>query len=252
MVLSGAAVAQLAGATAITGEKMKQPNIVLILVDDMGYSDIGCYGSEIQTPNLDRMAGEGVRFTQFYNGARCCPTRASLLTGLYAHQAGVGHMIGNEGPGPYQGFLNDSCVTIAEVLKGGGYATYMSGKWHVGEDRPHWPVDRGFDRHYGLISGAMNYLISPRTRVRSQSAFSRTRISQSLLPVMDSTLRMPSRTLPAGVSMNTKRRIVHSSCILPTRRRTGLCMLCRRTLLSIAESIWTDGASSGRSGTAGW
>jgi len=135
----------------------KRPNIVLIMVDDMGYSDLGCYGSEINTPNLDRLAEGGVRFSQFYNGARCCPTRASLLTGVYAHQAGVGGMVGGKGPGPYQGYLNDSCVTIAEVLKSGGYATYMSGKWHVGEKRPHWPVDRGFDRHYGLISGAMNY-----------------------------------------------------------------------------------------------
>lgn len=137
--------------------QVKQPNIVLILCDDMGYSDLGCYGSEIRTPNLDRLAAAGLRFSQFYNAARCCPTRASLLTGLYPHQAGVGHMIGFEGKGPYQGYLNDHCVTMAEVLKSGGYATYMSGKWHVGEERPHWPVDRGFDRHYGLISGAMNY-----------------------------------------------------------------------------------------------
>src|SRR5210317_1616829 len=134
-----------------------KPNIIVILVDDMGYSDIGCYGSEINTPNLDSLAENGLRFSQFYNGARCCPTRASLLTGLYAHQAGVGHMIGFEGEGPYQGYLNNQCVTIAEVLKDGGYSTYISGKWHVGEERPHWPVDRGFDRHYGLISGAMNY-----------------------------------------------------------------------------------------------
>ncbi len=136
---------------------MKRPNIVLIMADDMGYSDLGCYGSEIRTPNLDRLASEGLRFSQFYNAARCCPTRASLLTGLYPHQAGVGKMVGFEGAGPYQGFLNDRCVTIAEVLKRGGYATYMSGKWHVGEERPNWPVDRGFDRHYGLISGAMSY-----------------------------------------------------------------------------------------------
>jgi len=136
---------------------MPKPNIILIMADDMGYSDLGCYGSEIRTPNLNALAEGGLRFSQFYNAARCCPTRACLLTGLYPHQAGVGHMIGDEGPGPYQGFLNDRCVTIAEALKEGGYATYMSGKWHVGEERPHWPVDRGFDRHYGLISGGMNY-----------------------------------------------------------------------------------------------
>jgi arylsulfatase len=127
------------------------------MADDMGFSDIGCYGGEIHTPNLDRLAGGGLRFTQFYNAARCCPTRASLLTGLYPHQAGIGHMIDNKGYPAYQGYLNERCVTIAEALKLGGYRTMMSGKWHVGEERPHWPVDRGFDKYYGLISGGANY-----------------------------------------------------------------------------------------------
>jgi len=123
----------------------------------MGFSDLGCYGSEIQTPNIDKLAAGGVRFTHFYNGARCCPTRASLLTGLYAHQAGVGHMVNNLGIPPYQGYLNDKCVTIAEVMRSSGYRTLMSGKWHVGEERPHWPTDRGFDHYFGLISGASSY-----------------------------------------------------------------------------------------------
>ena len=135
----------------------RQPNIILIMADDMGFSDIGCYGGEISTPNLDRLAEQGLRFTHFYNTARCCPTRASLLTGLYAHQAGIGHMISDRGVPSYQGYLNNQCVTIAEALKPGGYTTLMSGKWHVGEQRPHWPVDRGFDRCYGLISGGSNY-----------------------------------------------------------------------------------------------
>lgn len=136
-----------------------RPNIVLILADDMGYSDLGCYGSEISTPNLDRLAAEGVRFRSFYNAGRCCPTRAALLTGLYPHQAGMGGMVGGprETPDPYQGYLNNQCVTIAEVLRSAGYSTFMAGKWHVGEFRPVWPVDRGFDHYYGLISGAMNY-----------------------------------------------------------------------------------------------
>ncbi|MCF8264191.1 MAG: arylsulfatase [Melioribacteraceae bacterium] len=137
----------------------KKPNVLLIMCDDMGFSDIGCYGGEISTPNLDKLASEGMKFTQFYNAARCCPTRASLLTGLYPHQAGLGNMVQKEPSekGPYQGFLSENGVTIAEVLKSNGYKTYMSGKWHVGENRPHWPVDRGFDKYYGLISGAMNY-----------------------------------------------------------------------------------------------
>jgi arylsulfatase A-like enzyme len=123
----------------------------------MGFSDLGCYGSEISTPNLDGLAHRGVRFTQFYNTARCCPSRASPLTGLYPHQAGIGDMVENRGVPSYQGYLNDRCVTIAEALRQGGYRTLMSGKWHVGETRPHWPTDRGFDRYFGLISGASNY-----------------------------------------------------------------------------------------------
>jgi arylsulfatase len=138
------------------------------MADDMGYSDIGCYGGEVQNPNLDRLAGEGLRFTQFYNAARCCPTRASLLTGIYPHEAGMGGMVnppkGHADNKAYQGFLNDNCVTLAEVMKMAGYYTAMSGKWHVGEERPNWPVDRGFDNYFGLISGAMNYWDISRTK----------------------------------------------------------------------------------------
>ena len=138
----------------------QKPDILLILADDMGYSDLGCYGSEINTPNIDRLAAAGSRYTHFYNAARCCPSRASLLTGLYPHQAGMGKMVTNAAPpdtGPYQGFLNTRCVTLADVLKTAGYHTYMSGKWHVGAHRPNWPCDRGFDKYFGLISGAANY-----------------------------------------------------------------------------------------------
>lgn len=124
--LSAAAGASVAPAPA------SPPNIVVILADDMGFSDIGPYGGEIRTPNLDRLASRGVRFTQFYNAARCCPTRALLLTGLYPHQAGVGHMVDNPKPFPgYKGDLSANSVTIAEALKPAGYRTYMSGKWHV-------------------------------------------------------------------------------------------------------------------------
>ncbi|MDA2939178.1 arylsulfatase [Acidobacteria bacterium AH-259-A15] len=143
--------------SSVRAEQVERPNILLIMVDDMGYSDLGCYGGEIRTPNIDGLARNGLRFSQFYNAARCCPTRTSLLTGLYPHEVGMGGMVNGKGPGPYQGYLNDECVTLAEVLKSAGYTTYMSGKWHVGEERPNWPVDRGFDRYYGLISGAMNY-----------------------------------------------------------------------------------------------
>src|SRR5688572_6968751 len=124
----------------------KRPNILLIMSDDMGFSDLGCYGSEIATPNLDSLAQNGIRFTQFYNMARCCPTRASLLTGLYPHQAGVGHMMEDRGQDGYRGLLNRRSVAIAEVLRAGGYRTYMCGKWHVScqtrpdGDKAAWPV----------------------------------------------------------------------------------------------------------------
>lgn len=139
-----------------------RPNFVVILVDDLGFSDIGCYGSEIQTPNLDKLAAGGAKFTQFYNAARCCPSRASLLTGVYPHQAGIGAMIVNpvkdrSKENAYQGWLSRQTVTMAEVLKTAGYQTYMSGKWHVGEERPDWPLQRGFDQYFGLISGANSY-----------------------------------------------------------------------------------------------
>ncbi len=141
------------------------PNVVILLSDDMGYSDIGCYGGEIETPNLDRLAEGGVRFTQFYNTARCCPTRASLLTGLHPHQAGVGHMMDDRGLEGYRGRLNGSCVTLAELLKPAGYRTYAAGKWHVTpgatakalEDREQWPLQRGFERYYGTIHGAGSF-----------------------------------------------------------------------------------------------
>ncbi len=145
---------------SIEGQMAKPPNILLIMSDDMGFSDIGCYGGEINTPHLDSLAANGLRFTQFYNTARCCPTRASLLTGLYPQQAGVGHMMSDRGTPAYRGDLSREAVTIAEVLKIGGYVTYMSGKWHVtpylpeNPDKKNWPLQRGFDKFFGMITGA--------------------------------------------------------------------------------------------------
>jgi len=142
-----------------------QPNVIIIMADDVGYSDIGCYGGEIATPNLDALAAGGVRFTQFYNTARCCPTRAALLTGLYPHQAGIGHMMGDYGTEGYRGDLNRRSVTLAEALKPAGYRTYAAGKWHVtpGDtaaalaNQKNWPLQRGFDRFYGTIHGAGSF-----------------------------------------------------------------------------------------------
>lgn len=150
----------------------RRPNVLLILNDDMGYSDLGCYGSEIQTPNLDRLAQGGLRFTQFYNTARCCPSRASLLTGLYPHQADVGSMTLDDGIDGYRGDLSMNSATIAEALKANGYHTMMSGKWHVtrhlNAPHPNWPCGRGFDEYYGMLCGAGSYF-APRTLTRNHT-----------------------------------------------------------------------------------
>lgn len=161
-----------------TTTQKKRPNVVIIMADDMGFSDIGCFGSEIKTPNLDALAEDGIRMSQMYNCARCCPSRASLMTGLYPHQAGVGHMVHDSGVGKaYQGFLRDDCATMAEVMKMNGYKTLMTGKWHCGGDYPpheseHWlkhagdskhplPVQREFDEHYGTLGGAGSFYDPP-------------------------------------------------------------------------------------------
>lgn len=138
-----------------------RPNIILIMADDLGYSDLGCYGSEINTPNLDKLAATGIRFTQFYNAARCCPSRASLMTGLYPHEAGIGDMTNdafNYAKEGYQGNLNRKCMTIAEVLRMSGYNTFMVGKWHLGKHSGMWPCDRGFEQYFGIVEGASSYL----------------------------------------------------------------------------------------------
>jgi arylsulfatase len=147
----------------------RKPNIVLILNDDMGYSDIGCYGGEIETPNLDRLAADGLRFTQFYNTARCSPSRASLLTGLHPHQTGIGVLTYDFGPEGYAGNLSEQCVTIPEALRRSRYRTYMSGKWHVAGNltKPTgaWPLQRGFDAFFGTIIGAGSFY-DPNTLTR--------------------------------------------------------------------------------------
>lgn len=180
-------------ASQAQAQQDKRPNIIVILADDLGYSDLGCYGGEIQTPNLDRLAQEGLRFNSFYNAGRSCPTRASLLTGLYPHQAGIGRMTFNDSLPGYRGQLTDNGVTIAEVMKEAGYQTGMVGKWHVAEtalredqrewlahqvyheefaDKACYPVNRGFEDHYGIIYGVADYfdpfsLVDGETPVRN-------------------------------------------------------------------------------------
>ena len=167
--------------------RAEAPNILIVLVDDMGYSDLGCYGSEIETPHLDALAADGLRFSAFYNTGRCCPTRAAMLTGLYPHQTGVGKMTFEENRPGYRGFLQPHCVTVAEVLRDHGYQTGMVGKWHLSQtnrgprhlrnlnnqvileqfaDPATYPVGRGFDSHYGIIWGVINHF-DPFTLVRN-------------------------------------------------------------------------------------
>lgn len=169
----------LLGLTVDAAAQTKQkPNVLVILADDLGYSDLGCYGGEIRTPNLDSLAANGLRFSHFYNASRSCPSRASLLTGLYQHQAGIGRMTFDESLPGYRGTISRDAVTVPEVLKTAGYRTSMVGKWHVAEtplrdDQRDWlnhqvehdtytdlcnyPVNRGFDTHYGTIYGVVDY-----------------------------------------------------------------------------------------------
>ncbi|SDL13561.1 arylsulfatase [Tessaracoccus oleiagri] len=149
----------------------KRPNIVLVLADDLGFSDLGCYGGELDTPNLDALARGGARLSSFYNTARCAPSRASLLTGVHPHQAGIGVLTGDDRPAGYAGDLSSDVATLAEVLKGHGYRTGLSGKWHLSADvrtpSDSWPTRRGFDHFFGTLTGCGSYF-SPGTLTRGE------------------------------------------------------------------------------------
>lgn len=148
-----------------------RPHVVIVVADDMGYSDLGCYGSEIATPTLDRLGRGGVRLTRFYNTTRCSPSRASMLTGLHPHQTGIGILTSDDRPDGYRGSLNERCLTLAEVLRGAGYATCLSGKWHLTSDvwnpSDAWPTRRGFDQFFGTLSGCGSYY-RPTTLTRGE------------------------------------------------------------------------------------
>jgi len=159
-----ALIIYLISCQSVEESSINPPNIIVILADDLGYADLGCYGSEIHTPNIDKLASQGTQFTQFYTTARCCPSRASLLTGLYPHQTGIGHLDLDLGHPSYQGNLNEKCLTMAEVLRPKGYTTLISGKWHVGMDTAVWPINRGFDKSFFTHSGG-NYFNTENTKL---------------------------------------------------------------------------------------
>lgn len=153
----------LCNVVGLTYAQQTKPNIIVILADDMGYSDIGCMGGEVKTPNLDALAEKGVLFSNFYNASVSCPSRSALLTGQYQWDAGMGAMCGNRHDlSSYQGCLNQQCMTIAEVMQYNGYQTFMSGKWHVGDARECWPDRRGFDEFYGIPNGGGVYFYPPK------------------------------------------------------------------------------------------
>ena len=143
-----------ASVVGLAVQQQRRPNVLLIVADDLGYSDLGCFGGEIDTPNLNQLASSGVRFSQLYSTARCCPSRASILTGQYSHKVGIGHMVSDLGQPGYRGRLSENAATIAEVLKPAGYRTFMSGKWHVGTNDP---TLHGFEQFYGTLISAASF-----------------------------------------------------------------------------------------------
>jgi arylsulfatase len=158
LTLSGCGSKKDISTVPAAAEEARRPNVLLIVADDMGYSDIGAFGGEIRTPNLDALAARGLKATNFYAAPTCSPTRSMLLTGTDNHVAGLGNMAEFLGPDQkgkpgYEGHLNERVVTIASVLRDAGYHTYMAGKWHLGEESPNWPVDRGFERDFTLMQG---------------------------------------------------------------------------------------------------
>jgi arylsulfatase len=147
-------IALSASAAGFSGQPLRRPNILLVVADDLGFSDLGCYGGEINTPQLDALAANGPRFTQFYTTARCCPSRASILSGQYPHKVGIGHMVTDMGHPGYRGRLSENAVTIAEVVKSAGYRTFMSGKWHLGTPDP---TRHGFEQYFGTLISAQSF-----------------------------------------------------------------------------------------------
>jgi arylsulfatase A-like enzyme len=206
-----------------------RPHVVIVVADDMGYSDLGCYGGEIATPTLDGLGRAGIRLSRFYNTTRCSPSRASLLTGLHPHQAGIGILTSDDRPDGYRGSLNERCLTLAEMLREAGYSTCLSGKWHLASEvwqpTDAWPTQRGFDRFFGTIAGCGSYY-RPTTSPR------RLKISSTRRP----------RASRAVLSFSTS----------PTPHRTGPCTRRPKTSRNTGACSTPAGTSCARPDYAGW
>ncbi len=230
-----------------------RPNIVVILADDLGFSDVGCYGGEIRTPNLDRLAAAGLRFTQFYNAARCCPTRASLLTGLYPHQAGIGGMTFDQGQPGYRGTLVEGTVTIAEALHAAGYRTAMAGKWHLSVT-PDGPRNAAWVSHR-LDLGPFSDPSATPSRAASIGSTARSGAwSTTSIRSASSRGTNPSRRCPRGSTTPTRSRITPSASSTRPGATTGLCSSTSRTRRRTGRSRSPPRTSRGTrqcTGTAG-
>ncbi len=228
-----------------------RPNVVLMMADDMGFSDIGCYGGEIDTPNLNRLAANGVRFTQFYNTARCCPTRASLMTGLYPHQADMGWMtirdLGHDG---YHGQLNYRCVTIAEVLRMArlrdvhGRKVARDAAYRTGTAPSIIGLCRGDSTDSSGRFTGREVIMTP-TRLRE--------IIHRLLRVKIFIIPMPSATTRPGLSRSTVKSdlMTHFSCMSLTRHHIGLCTQRARISSGTGANTKSAGMSCAAAGTSG-
>jgi hypothetical protein len=226
---------------ALNGQEKKRPNVLLILADDLGFSDLGCYGGEIDTPNLNRLASNGVRWSQFYTTARCCPSRASLLSGQYPHRVGVGHMVTDLGQPGYRGRLSENAATIAEVLRPSGYRTFISGKWHVGTNDP---TQHGFEQFYGtLISASTFWDPAQYLRLPRGSRMRPTRRTRSTGPMRSPITHWTFSRMLAG------RPISPGSCTSPTTRPTFRCMRVGRISRNTRSGTRWGGT---RCGTSVW
>ncbi len=234
------------------GAKGESPNILLILNDDMGFSDIGCYGGEIQTPNLDRPLRPTGCATRSSTTPRAAARRAPrCCTGLHPHQTGIGILTYSNGPEGYAGNLNKSCVTIAEALKSKNYTSYLSGKWHIASSLTSptdaWPMQRGFDHFYGTIIGAGSFY-HPNTLTRGNDNIEHEAVKDppSSIPMRSATRRRPSST-----STRRKSPTRRSSSMSPTPRRTGRCMPMTRTSPSTRGASTPAGTDCARSASSG-